>query len=219
MAFSDLVQNFAAVDLGKASSFGDEAANMDERFITLSITSEAAAAKSIVLCPSYFKKGSGIVIADGGTEDEDITVASGSDATIAEFLEYQKRFPTRVLRTQISSNKVEQFDQTLIIQDRNVFGDPNPVKVPLASFKSPTYQNDKLLVVPTEYQLDEETQVNLTIPGGNTSGNKLVTTVTFYFGAVYNKNLALYRIATESLKDPQTAALKASIMSGGNARY
>lgn len=206
-----------AVDLGNVPNFGLELALAQSRFFTMNITNDTEATQKVILCPSIAPSNANRVVRDGvipyGVGLTGLTAASANDVTIAQFLEQIKYAPQRVLLMQISSTSASQLNQILTIQEKSIFGNPMPENIPLSSYKSPTYTNDKLIKVTREMQFDFETEIALNIPGG-TEGNPVETSITLYCGANWNEALALYRIAQAALSDPAQAATKAALLNG-----
>ncbi len=201
------IADAAAIDLGNATNFGNEAANMGERFFTVTIENNTTSDHEISLAPSYYTENAKLLTDGtiGGVTG--LTASSGSeDVTIDQFVAATLHYPTRVLRTQIECDNSSQLSKTMTLAEKSVFGNKTPQKINLASYKNPANPNEKLITVTQQYQLDAETEVKLIVPKRIAEGTPTVTTITFFCGASYNADLALYRLAQAALSDSATAA-------------
>lgn len=189
----EIIASAAAIDLGGQLSFQTEQALMAERSFGFTITNDTGSDVTITLNDSY--KGTGTNVIADGTITTNVTGASTSDKTIAEFKKYFAKKPGRVLMTQIESSDEAQLAKSLVTQEVSIWGDQPVKKIPLAAYKSPNYQNNKLINVNKPISFDDETLITLIVPKRAAEGSPTITTVTFFFGAVYNPALALYRLA------------------------
>ena len=114
-----MITSFPGLDLGAANSFGNEAANMGERFITVTLTNDTDNAHEVSLTPSYHTTNTK-VLADGVIGGiAGLTGASSSeDVTIAQVLKSIDRNSYRVLRTQIESKNSIQLTKSMTLQER-----------------------------------------------------------------------------------------------------
>ena len=209
----EMIHNAAALDLGNATNFGNEAANMGERFFTVTIENDTANDHEISLLPSYYTENTKLLTDGviGGVSG--LTASSGSDdVTVDQFVASAMRYPTRVLRTQVECDNSAQLSKTLTLQEKSIFGNKTPQKINLASFKNAANPNEKIISVTQQYQLDAETEVKLIVPKRVAEGTPTTTTITFFCGASYNADLALYRLAQAALSDPATAAAANSFL-------
>ena len=153
-----MITSFPGLDLGAANSFGNEAANMGERFITVTLTNDTDNAHEVSLTPSYHTTNTK-VLADGVIGGiAGLTGASSSeDVTIAQVLKSIDRNSYRVLRTQIESKNSTQLTKSMTLQEKDIFGNKAPEKINLASYKSAINPNEKLITVTKQFQLDNDT--------------------------------------------------------------
>lgn len=180
------------VNAGTAGSIQHEAAVSLDRIFSFKITNATGADAVVYLNPSYAPPAGAKILADGAIVTN-LTGTSLGDRTIAEFLEWIKWHPTRVFKLQISTDTSSQLDVTLNIQKKNLFGDPQIEKVLLSSFKSPNNFNDKLIIIEKpDWQLDNDTQVYLTIAGVGGTTN---TTFQFYCGSYLDNPGSLRKAA------------------------
>lgn len=179
-------------------SFADEKKLATKQSFGFTVTNTSGAQQKILINPSYIPSVTGRTITDGNivyaAGKTDLACASTNDHTVAEFLEFIKFHPIRVMYLQIKSTLASQLDQELIIQPKSLFGNDQPIKLLLQSFLDPKNYNDKLIIVDREdWQLDYDTEVFINIPDGAS------TTFTFYLGAYVNQARHL-RKAAQALK-------------------
>ncbi len=196
------------IDLGTSPNFGWEKANMANRTLSFSIVNNTTDDHTILLCPSDTPS-SDKIIADGviGGVSGLTCVSSTIGKTIADFLAHIAKKPTRVLGTQFESANPSQLNKTLAIQDKNFLdGNPAPLQIPLSTFKSRGDNDKTVMFVPNIYQVDDETEVSISVPARVAEGTPTRLDVTFHFGSALNYAKALYVMAATALSDPATAA-------------
>lgn len=179
----------ASIDLGGAAHFGDEDSQSVNKPFSFTVTNNTGSNQLVYLTGCYLPTNSNRIITDGSivyaTGKTDLSAASTTTHTIAEFLEWIKWKPTRVSFLQITSDNSLQIQQQITIQEKSLYGNPQPINLALSAFTSPNYLNDKMIIVKRKgWQLDYFTEVSLTIPGsGGSSPVATNTTFNFYFGA------------------------------------
>lgn len=182
-------------DLGDAQTFANEKALATERMFGFSVTNADAASQKIIITPSYDVSDSLRVIREGvipyASGETNLTAAATGAKSIAHFLAFIAKHPTRVLYLQIDTTDTNQLNQSITIQQKSLFGDPQPKVLSLSAFKNPSNPNAKLLNVNlNNWQLDGDEEVSVIIPAGAT------TSFTFYFGASFNDGELLYKLGS-----------------------
>jgi hypothetical protein len=185
------------VDLGDAGNFANEAQLATKRIFGFSITNGSGAAKTVLLFPSYIPSVAANVVRDGAIPytggATDLTAASTNTKTVAEILAFIAAHPTRIQYMQVESNLASQLTQQLLISQKSIFNNPETEVINLASFKSPTDLNDKMVIVKKDhFQADIDTEMSISIPDGAT------TTFTFYCGGVWNECETLYKLGVSA---------------------
>ncbi len=198
------------IDLGVSPTFGWEKANMQSRFFSFSIVNNTADDHTVLLCPSDVPSSDKVIkdAADGniGGVAGLTAVSSVPDKKISQFLAHVARKPQRIMATQFESANSSQLNKVFIIQDKSLFGDPAKEQIPLSSFKSRLDNDKTVVVVPNVYQMDDETEVSITVPARIAEGTPTRLDITLYFGANLNAAKALYTMAQWALSDPATAS-------------
>jgi hypothetical protein len=189
----DIKRDNLLVDLGDVGSFANEKALITKRIFGFTITNTSAAAQKVILTPSYAPSDENRVIRTGHIPYSagaiDLNANSVNDKTIEEILAFVAKHPTRILNLQIESTDASQLSQQLVIQQKSIFSTPESEQLTLASFKSPNFLNDKMVIVSkSNFQLDVDTEISVIIPAGAS------TTFTFYAGGVFNDAELLYKL-------------------------
>ena len=190
----DIKRDNLLVDLGDAGSFANEKALITKRIFGFTVTNTNAAAQKVILTPSYSPSNANRVIRTGhipynGGAEADLNANSVNDKTIEEILSFIAKHPTRIQNLQIESTDASQLSQQLVIQQKSIFSTPESEQLTLASFKSPNFLNDKMVIVSkSNFQLDIDTEISVIIPPGAS------TTFTFYAGGVFNEAELLYKL-------------------------
>ena len=114
--------------------------------------------------------------------------------------------PTRVLGIKIASDVSLQIETNISIETQSPFH--NALKsrqIVLADYQNEHTFRDKVVTVPEQFQLDDKTQVRMTVVANSSM------TVTLYMGAVLNPSKALHKMAAKS---PQNAGYSEGILIG-----
>jgi hypothetical protein len=205
IGYGDDFLNFGG-EKSKASSFANEIKSNNA--FTVSIVNLTGIAQNLILFPSYRTRlnPAGLVIAkDGiitGVVGADLT-GSGSPSPINDFLEFVYLNPTNIAGFKVSSNVPDQLAVKMTIQSVSPYRKLGDNDINLADYSSETYNNDKLLTIPESFQVDNQTDVSITIPVGAR------TVFTFYIGATLNNAHALTSKAKRASRHPMVQASKA----------
>lgn len=181
------------VDLGDAGSFQNEASLATKRVFGFTIANTNAAVQKVILTPSYVPSNANRVIRTGAIPYAggavDLNANSVNDKTIEEILAFIGQHPTRINFIQVESSDAAQISQQMTITPKSIFSNPETETINLNSFKSPSYPNDKMVIVKkSNFQLDIDTEIAINIPAGAT------TTITFYCGGVWNSAETLWKL-------------------------
>jgi hypothetical protein len=213
-----LVANTPFLDMGTATNFGNEAANMSEKVISWTIINNTTATHTVALTPSYFAQ-NGIQISSGTLLNADgeaitgLTAASNTEVAIEQAIAEIMHFPTRVLRTQIESSNTSQLSVAINLQGKNMCGNPAPKKINLGAYKSTGSFDKELIIVTQGFQLEASTEITIPVLPRKAEGTPTSVTIIMYLGAQMDADLALERLAQLALSDPATAALAAQYLS------
>jgi hypothetical protein len=196
---------------GNASDFGSEASF--DKIFRITIINANVADQDVILNPSYNPSNALRVVRDGvipyAAGQTDLS-ATGSPNTIAELLAFIKANPTGVNKLTIKSNNAAQLQQAIILSVKSPFSTPQSERINLESFISEFASNDKLATIKREFQLDDQTEALVKIPGA-VGGVATSTTFTFYFGATLNAAKALRSKKTIALQNPVVQQTKGSL--------
>lgn len=179
------------LDFGDAKVIQNEAALANTRVFGFQIANSSGSNQKVFITPGYLNPVPDRVIRDGAipfaTNAVTLQCASTGDKTVKEFLAWIAQHPTRILWLQIESTHTQQLTQQLVIQTKNFLdGDAAPEKLTIGSFKSPNYNNDKLLQVKKpNWQFDVDTETSVIVPG--VADTTVTSTFTFYFGGTFNQ--------------------------------
>ena len=196
--------NGDAVDFSKQSLF--------DKVFKITVVNANTADQYVILNPSRNPSNPARVITDGniayasGATDlqasglpNNQSVGTGQKGPIQELIAFLRSNPTRVLYVKVSTNNSLQIGQSLSFTYRNVFAQPASETINLDKYTDEYAPNDKLVTVKKEFQLDDDTELGITIPASMGSGNPTSTTFTFAFGASISLATALRNKRSMSL--------------------
>lgn len=197
---------------GQGIDFSNEIAV--DRVFNIVLANTSGAAQTVLLCPSY-NPSSTILVADGVIGGVANFTGSGSPKTIANLLTFISRNPTKLVAMKISATDATQLAQVINIVPKSPFKDLESKRIMLSSFTSESNQNDKMVTVPLHngnYQFDDQTEWNLTIP------NNCTTTISLYFGVTLNTAAALSRKAEKAGQNRKVTNSRALLSGVGRSR-
>jgi hypothetical protein len=175
------------VDLGsKAVDFSQEMAT--GRIFAITITNGSGVQQKVFLTPSYNPTDATRVVRDGAipTAGNIATLTgAGSPTTIAEWLAFISKNPSRVVAFQIASSTSAQLGVIMNIVPKSPYNTLENRLIPLGAFRNEYAFNDKIVTIKQGFQVDDQTEVSVDVPAGAT------TTFTFYMGAILNTAKAL----------------------------
>jgi len=177
----------ASIHIGDNST--SEKANSLNKTFGFQVVNGTGAAQRISFTPSYVPA-VGKLITDGAII-ANLVSSSTCDHTIAEFLEWIKFHATRVSSLLMTTDTVSQLQQSLTIQKKSLFGNPQAENLLLSAYTSPQFNNDKMVIIERpNWQLDNDTEHSLIIPSGAT------TTFQFFLGYHVDHSGALRKVGT-----------------------
>ncbi|TKB96854.1 hypothetical protein [Pedobacter cryophilus] len=178
---------------GSATSFSQALRNLRPYIVT--ITNNAIAARTALLCPGLIANKPGL-IADGAFNDVNgdagLTASSGSTGTIALFNAYIQKKPTLISGFKLTSSNLPQLDQSMIIKSESPFEGKGEKVISTGTYASEMNNNEKILTITEEFYMDDETRIAYPIlPGATVS-------FIFFIGASVNQAKGLRKKAAKA---------------------